>query len=91
MRTISVYEFRNNLASYLDEVTKGENCLIISRFNNPLVVIKPYKEDACRALKAENYFGFLGKGESGSTYINKLRRSKKEKIHIEALRNKNYG
>lgn len=91
MRTISVYEFRNNLASYLDEITKDENSLIISRFNNPLVIIKPYKEDNCEALKAENYFGFLGKGVNGSAYVNRFRRSKKEKIRTEALRNKNYG
>lgn len=75
----------------MDEVIKDKACLVISKFNNPFVVIKPYEENDCAALKVQNYFGFLGKGERGSVYVNKLRRSKKEKIRTEALRNKDYG
>lgn len=75
----------------MDEVIKDKACLVISKFNNPFVVIKPYEEDDCVALKAQNYFGFLGRGEKGSVYVNKLRRSKKEKIRTESLKNRNHG
>lgn len=85
MRTVSSYRLRDNLASYLDEIVKTETPLLISRFGKPIAVISPYKKGAS-ALKIDDYFGFLGKGKTGKKFLSGVRRSKKEKNRIKALR-----
>lgn len=86
MKTVSVYELRDNLAYYLDFVAKTETPVIIEKYNVPTAVINPYKKgvlpDPC------SFKGFLGEGEDGERYVNKIRRSRREREYIRRLRNR---
>ena len=44
MKKVSVYLLRDNLASYLDEVTKTEVPLVVCKYNKPIAVIMPPKK-----------------------------------------------
>ncbi len=65
---------------------KTETPVIIEKYNIPTAIINPYKKgalpDPC------SFKGFLGKGGDGERYLNKIRRSKKEKAYIQKLRNR---
>lgn len=75
MTTVSVFEFRNNLAEYLRMVEQGEE-VAITRFAKPVVNIVPAKTKK-KLKEFRDYFGFLGKsGETGEQYLNRIRRSK---------------
>jgi len=88
MRVISTYDFRNNLSDYIDEVYLDKVPLVVGRFNKPLVVIKPFKEGDDNDFM--RFFGFMGKGgEGGEAYVNRIRRSAREKRRIENLRKRN--
>lgn len=86
MKTVSTYVLRDNLSDYLNEVAKTEIPLLISKFGKPIAVISPYKE--ARLPKIDEFFGFLGKGESGEKFLARVRRSKEEKIRTESLKNR---
>lgn len=86
MRTVSVYRLRDNLADYLDTIQAEGSSLLISRFGKPLAVIAPYKKESLPSFK--EYFGFLGRGGKGETFLKEVRRSLKEKAYILALREK---
>lgn len=76
MTTVSVFEFRNNLAEYLRLVEQGEE-VAVTRFDKPVVNIVPAKSRK-KPKKFADYFGFWGKGgETGEEYLNRIRRSKK--------------
>jgi len=87
MKMISTYDFRNNLASYINEVYKDEITLLIGKFNKPMVKLVPYIED--EADDISKYFGFMKGNETGEEFVNRVRRSTKEKRYIEKLRNRN--
>lgn len=75
MTTVSVFEFRNNLAEYLRMVEQGEE-VAITRFAKPVVNIVPAKTKK-KLKEFRDYFGFLGKGgETGEQYLDRIRRSK---------------
>src|SRR3989338_8999201 len=77
MNTISTNEFRNKLADYLDDVSKNEISLVISRFGKPLAKVIPLAEEDS---DIDKYFGFLkDSGESGTAFENRIRRNKKER------------
>jgi prevent-host-death family protein len=80
MNRISTYEFRDDLAKYLDLVVSSEKPLIIERRGNPVAVLSPY-----RGEKADYdcFYGFLCGDETGEKYVNKLRRNKKEAEKIK--------
>lgn len=84
---ISTYDFRNNLASYINEVYKDEITLLIGKFNKPMVKLVPYIKD--EADDISKYFGFMKGNETGEEFVNRVRRSTKEKRYIEKLRNRN--
>lgn len=86
-RIVSTYKFRNSLSDYLDEVVEDDAPIVVSRFGKPLVVVSPFKKS--KIGKIEDYFGFLGGEESGEEFVNRVRRSKKEKSRVEALRKGN--
>jgi prevent-host-death family protein len=85
MNAVSVYDFRNDLASYLDEMAESDRPLVISRFGKPVAIVYPY-DDKKAEVKADNYFGFLGKGGTGEKFLAKIRRSTREKAYIKALK-----
>lgn len=84
MRSVSTYSLRNNLAKYLEEVESNQISLVVKKFNKPLVVISPFCPEDQK--KGSDYFGFLGKGEGGKAFLNRVRRSKKENRLINQLR-----
>ncbi len=84
MRIISTYELRSQLSQYLDEVLLQGTSFIISRNRKPIAVVTPYKKST--APDFSQYYGFLGKGESGMAFEQRIRRSTKEKKRIEHLR-----
>jgi len=88
MRIVSTYDFRNKLSDYINEVYREETLLLISRFNKPLVVVKPYEGEDKDYMK---YYGFMSDAgkETGEEFVNRVRRSKKEKKRVVKLRNRN--
>ena len=87
MNKASIFELRDNLASYLSEVAKTERPLVIYKYKKPIAVIVPPK----KSLIDDDYkqfFGFMGKGrETGMEYENRIRRNKRERAYIRNLRN----
>lgn len=88
MRVISTYDFRKNMADYIDEVYFTETPLLISKFNKPVVVIKPYKKGEDNYME---FYGFMADAnvETGEEFVNRIRRSAKEKEYVKKLRNRN--
>ncbi len=76
------------MADYIDEVYLTETPLLVSKFNKPLVVIKPYKIGEDNYMK---FYGFMADSsdESGEEFVNRIRRSTKEKKYVQKLRNRN--
>lgn len=84
MRAVSTFTLRTNLSRYLEEIVKSDESLVVSRFGKPLVVITPFRSDNKAA--SSSYFGFLGKGESGETFLRRVRRSRAERKYVAKLR-----
>jgi len=87
MKTVSVFELRDNLSYYLDLVAKNQTSLIVEKYNTPTAIISPFKEGMVRKDPL-SYFGFLGSGESGTRFVNRIRRNKKERERIRKLLNR---
>ena len=86
MKKTSVYLFRDNLASYLDEVVKTDVPLVVCKYGKPIAVIMPPKKENIDD-DFDKYFGFLGKGgETGVEFENRVRRGKKEKEYMKKLK-----
>jgi prevent-host-death family protein len=84
MLTTSIYEFRKNLASYLDEV-EGENTkVVIKRFGKPVAVVVAYEQSD--EIDTKRYFGFMGKGEDGEKFLARVRRNARELERTKRLR-----
>lgn len=87
MKTVSVYELRDNLSYYLNLVSKNQTSLVIEKYNTPTVVITPYVKETVvddpLSLK-----GFLGKKGSGVQYVNRIRRNKHERDRVKKLLNR---
>ncbi len=83
MRMISVFDFRNKLADYLSSVADTERPIIVGRFGKPMAVVVPFNK---KIISFDDYFGFLGKGESGGAYLRRVRRSKREKNAMKIRR-----
>lgn len=83
MKTVSVYELRDNLAYYLDLVEKNQNSIVVEKYKKPTAIINPYKKGAIR--DPLSFEGFLGKGISGVEYVDRIRRSKSERKYVKKL------
>lgn len=83
MNAVSVYDFRNDLAGYLDGVAESNQPLVINRFGKPVALVSPYK-DTGKSL-AKDFFGFLGKGETGEKFLAGVRRSPRERAYVKNL------
>lgn len=84
MKTVSIFDLREDLASYITSVREHRTTLVVRRFGKPVAVISPY--DADRVPNYDDYFGFLPKGEKGSVLLARTRRSEKEKNRSRRLR-----
>lgn len=85
MKKTSIYLLRDNLASYLDEVAKTEVPLVVCKYNKPIAVIMPPKKESMED-DFDKFFGFMGKGETGEEFVNRVRRNKNEREYIKKLR-----
>lgn len=83
MKTVSVYELRDNLAYYLELVEKNQSPIIVKKYRKPTAILSPYKKEKVR--DPLSFEGFLGKGISGVEYVNRLRRSKSERDYVKKL------
>ena len=87
MKYVSVFDFRDNLAYYLDLVAKNQATVVVEKYNKPTVVIRPYKKDVA-STDFNKFFGFLSGHETGEEYVNRIRRSKAELLRVRRLRNR---
>lgn len=89
MRTISIYELRENLGDYLMGISDINNSLIVTKHNKPIATIQPYNETG-RKEKIQSFFGFLKNSmkQTGEEYVDKIRRNTKEKQRTLQLRNR---
>ena len=83
MRMVSIYDLRSKLAEYLSSVADTQTPVVIRRFGKPIAMIVPFDK---KKISFEKYFGFLGKGETGEAFVNRVRRSHRERTAIQARR-----
>lgn len=84
MRVISTSDFRDDLASYIEKIVSTGTPLLVGRYGKPLVKIVPTKG---KEENFDDYFGFMGSDTNGKKFVDKVRRSPKEKKAIKKLRN----
>lgn len=87
MKTVSVFKLRDNLSYYIDLVNKTNTSIIVEKYNTPAAVITPYKK-GLRTDGLLSFAGFLGPGEDGKSFENKVRRNDRERKRIEKLRHR---
>lgn len=86
MNRISTYDFRDNLAFFLDEVAKSGKPLVVEKYKKAIAVVLPYDDKYRINDDFETYFGFIKDGEDGDGYLKKVRRNKKEREYVVNLR-----
>ncbi|MBI5620618.1 type II toxin-antitoxin system Phd/YefM family antitoxin [Candidatus Gottesmanbacteria bacterium] len=86
MRVVSTFDFRSDLSRYLEDVAATEVPLVVARFGRPLVIVKPYATDTTPS--STSYYGFMGEGASGETFLKRVRRSAREKQAVARFRNR---
>jgi hypothetical protein len=86
-KLVSTIDLRDNLAEYLNFVANTKTPLIIKKYRTPLVIIKPLAESDLLLPTPDSYFGFLSKTdkETGEEFVNRLRRSEREKNYAKSL------
>jgi len=86
MKKTNIYLFRDGLASYLDEINKTGDSLVVYKYNQPIAIVSPPKKSFIEK-DFGCFFGFLeDSGETGVEFENRIRRGKKEKEYIKKLR-----
>ena len=84
MRVVSTNEFRDKLSEFLSSVAKDETSIVVKRFGKPIAVVSPFRKEEVYDFK--KYFGFMKGKESGVEYENRIRRNKREREYVKALR-----
>ena len=85
MHRVSIFEFREDLASFINSVATTENPVVIEKRGKPVAMLVPYKKNT---YDFERYFGFLGGDETGEEFVNRVRRNRRELEHVRKLRNR---
>ena len=81
MTYVSVYDFRNDLASYLDLVARTGARVVVKRFNKPVAVLAPYKKEE---VNWEQFWGFMkARRDTGVAFESRVRRSTKERMWVK--------
>jgi len=86
MNRISTYDFRDNLAYFLDEVVRSGKPLVVEKYKKAIAVVVPYDDKYKVSEDFEGFFGFIKDEESGDKYLKKIRRNKKEADYVVNLR-----
>jgi len=81
--TTTVNELRNDLSNFLGKVSFNKDKVKIYKFGKPVALLVPLEETTATPT---NFFGFLGKGESGEEFENRVRRTKTEKEYLINLK-----
>ncbi len=85
MNKTTVFLLRDNLASYLNEVAKTKVPLVVCKYKKPIAVIVPPKKELIEE-DIDQFYGFLGGGETGVQFENRVRRGKKEREYMRRLK-----
>ena len=82
-----MFDFRKNLAGYLDEVEVNKRKVVIKRFGKSVAMVLPYTAE--EEIDVSKYFGFMDGGETGEQFLKRVRRNKKELERTRKLRRGN--
>lgn len=85
MNKTTVFLLRDNLASYLNKVARTNIPLVVCKYNKPIAIIMPPKKELVEE-DFNQFYGFMGGGETGVEYENRVRRGKKEREYMRRLR-----
>lgn len=85
MKRVNIYLLRDNLASYLNEVAKTGETIVVEKYRKPIAVISPPKKGII-VDDIDEFYGFLGGNETGVEFENRVRRGKKEREYMRKLR-----
>ncbi len=91
MKQVSIYDFRENLASYIDELIKYNNKLVLKKYDKPVAMLVPYEEAKTKLyeeiLALKGFLKDVIPDKDGVAYVNRIRYSKAERNRAKYLRN----
>ncbi len=86
MKTASIYDLRNNLSSYINDVAENKSTIIIYRYNKRVAKLASINA-SFKPRPTTSFFGFMGKkGVKGSVLEDRIRRNPNEKERVNILR-----
>lgn len=83
LHTVTTNELRNDLSNFLGKVSFNRDKVKIYKFGKPVALLVPLEDNP---VSSTNFFGFLGKGESGEDFENRVRRTMAEKEYTKKLK-----
>jgi len=91
MKSVSSFELRDNLSSYLDLVASKNRQVKVTKYGKPIAKIIPYNQKYSKSELARSYFGAFKsdfEGLDGLAYTEKIRRNKLELENIDKICNR---
>lgn len=91
MKSVSSFELRDNLSSYLDFVVSKNKEIEITKYGKPIAKVIPYNQTYSKSDLARKYFGLFKEdfgGLDGLAYTEKIRRNKLELENIYKIHNR---
>ncbi len=86
MKAASVFDLRDNLSSYITDVSENNNTILIYRYNKPIAKLTALTTTE-KEYSIDSYYGFLGPTrKKGVEVEDSLRRSDEEKKRSDQLR-----
>ncbi|MDA1337949.1 MAG: type II toxin-antitoxin system prevent-host-death family antitoxin [bacterium] len=92
MKSVSSFELRDNLSSYLDLVVSKNKEIEITKYGKPIAKVVPYNQEYSNSQLARKYFGAFKDdfgGLDGLAYTEKIRRNKLEKESLNKIKDRN--
>jgi|GEM_PF-4854224 len=90
MKSVSSFELRDNMSSYLDLVATKNQEIEITKYGKPVARVVPYNQKYSKMELAKKFYGFMrteeNKNESGIEYTEKSRRNKLELENSRQIR-----
>ncbi len=91
MKSVSSFELRDNLSSYLDLVVSKNKEIEITKYGKPIAKVIPYNQTYSKSELARKYFGAFKDdfgGLDGIAFTEKMRRNKLELENIKEIQNR---
>ena len=86
MKAASIFDLRDNLSSYITDVSENNNTIIIYRYNKPVAKLTALTASD-KEYSIDSYYGFMGPSEKKGVEVeDSLRRSDDEKKRSDQLR-----